>query len=102
MSSSRSFSILGKNIKANSAADLEPYLTELKNLDDVEEVHFGANSLGVEACQAIAEVLKTKKSLKVCIVVLGIRSELMIGRRLGRCIHWTTYFRNPPSSFRPL
>jgi Ran GTPase-activating protein 1 len=92
MSSSKSFSILGKNIKANSAADLEPYLTELKNLDDVEEVHFGANSLGVEACQAIAEVLKTKKCLKVCIVVLGIRSELMIGCRLGGCIHWTTYF----------
>jgi len=73
MSSSKSFSILGKNIKANSAADLEPYLTELKNLDDVEEVHFGANSLGVEACQAIAEVLKTKKSLKVCFSVFLCR-----------------------------
>jgi len=83
MSSSKSFSILGKNIKANSAADLEPYLTELKNLDDVEEVHFGANSLGVEACQAIAEVLKTKKSLKVCFPALGVRRELTIGCRLG-------------------
>lgn len=58
------FSILGKNIKANSKADLEPYLTELANLEDVEEVHFGGNSLGVEACEAIAEILKTKKSLK--------------------------------------
>lgn len=69
MSSSSSpgkvFSILGKNLKANTAADLEPYLTELKDLEDVEEVHFGGNSLGVEACQAIAEVLKGKKSLKV-------------------------------------
>jgi Ran GTPase-activating protein 1 len=63
--SSKTFSILGKNIKANSAADLEPYLTELKELQDVEEVHFGGNSLGVEACQAIAEVLKTKSTLKV-------------------------------------
>ncbi|WWC88675.1 uncharacterized protein L201_003588 [Kwoniella dendrophila CBS 6074] len=62
---SKSFSILGKNIKANSAADLEPYLSELKSMEDVEEVHFGANSLGVEACEAIAEVLKTKKNLKV-------------------------------------
>jgi len=52
-------------LKANTAADLEPYLSELKQLEDVEEVHFGANSLGVEACEAIAEVLKTKKSLKV-------------------------------------
>lgn len=91
MSSSKSFSILGKNIKANSAADLEPYLTELKNLDDVEEVHFGANSLGVEACQAIAEVLKTKKSLKVAYMTAGSGHELMIGRRSGRCIYWTTY-----------
>lgn len=59
------FSILGKGLKANTAADLEPYLQQLKDLEDVEEVHFGANSLGVEACQAIADVLKTKKSLKV-------------------------------------
>jgi Ran GTPase-activating protein 1 len=65
MSSSKSFSILGKNLKANTAADLEPFLSELKGMEDVEEVHFGGNSLGVEACQAIAEVLKTKKSLKV-------------------------------------
>lgn len=64
-SSTKVFSILGKNLKANTAADLEPYLTELKELEDVEEVHFGGNSLGVEACQAIAEVLKGKKSLKV-------------------------------------
>jgi Ran GTPase-activating protein 1 len=62
---SKSFSILGKNIKAQSRADLEPFITELEKFDDVEEVHFGGNSLGVEACQAIAEVLKTKKHLKV-------------------------------------
>lgn len=65
-SSTKVFSILGKNLKANTAADLDPYLTELKELEDVEEVHFGGNSLGVEACQAIAEVLKGKNSLKVC------------------------------------
>ncbi|KAK1925570.1 Ran GTPase activator [Papiliotrema laurentii] len=63
--SSKVFSILGKGLKANTAADLEPYLTQLKELEDVEEVHFGANSLGVEACEAIAEVLKEKKTLKV-------------------------------------
>lgn len=62
---SKSFSILGKNLKANTAADLEPFLSELKAMEDVEEVHFGGNSLGVEACEAIAAVLKEKKSLKV-------------------------------------
>ena len=59
------FSILGKNLKANTAAEVEPYLTQLKELDGVEEVHLGGNSLGVEACQAIADVLKTKTTLKV-------------------------------------
>lgn len=34
-------------------------------MDDVEEVHLGANSLGVEACQALAGILARKKSLKV-------------------------------------
>lgn len=66
MSTSKTFSILGKNLKANTKSELEPYLSELESLDDVEEVHFGGNSLGVEACQAIAEVLRTKTKLKVC------------------------------------
>jgi Ran GTPase-activating protein 1 len=63
--SGKVFSILGKNIKANTAADLEPFLSELREAEDVEEVHFGGNSLGVEACEAIAAVLKEKKHLKV-------------------------------------
>lgn len=70
--SSKLFSILGKNIKAQSRADLEPYISELEKFEDVEEVHFGGNSLGVEACQAIAEVLKTKKSLKVSLEMFEI------------------------------
>lgn len=65
MSSTKVFSILGKNLKAETGADLEPYLSQLKEMEDVEEVHFGGNSLGVDACKAIAEVLKEKKSLKV-------------------------------------
>ncbi|ORY28467.1 Ran GTPase activator [Naematelia encephala] len=59
------FSILGKNLKANTRAELEPFLTELREMEHVEEVHFGGNSLGVDACQGIAEVLKDKKKLKV-------------------------------------
>ncbi|ODN95215.1 ran GTPase-activating protein 1 [Cryptococcus wingfieldii CBS 7118] len=62
---SKSFSILGKNIKANSPADLEPYLSELRAMEDVEEVHFGGNSLGVEACEAVAEALKGKNNLRI-------------------------------------
>jgi Ran GTPase-activating protein 1 len=72
---SKSFSILGKNIKAQSRADLEPFISELEKFDDVEEVHFGGNSLGVEACQAIAEVLKTKQHLKVSVNLLNQAPE---------------------------
>lgn len=85
MSSSKSFSILGKNLKANTRADIEPYLVELRGLKDVEEVHFGGNSLGVEACQAIAEVLQVTKSLKVsgCPIPAVPAS---VGRRLLECL----------------
>lgn len=62
---SKAFSILGKNIKANTKAELEPYISQLEEMEDVEEVHFGGNSLGVEACEAIASVLKKKTNLKV-------------------------------------
>ncbi|WVO12604.1 hypothetical protein L204_100209 [Cryptococcus depauperatus] len=62
---SKAFSILGKNLKANTKEDLEPFLSELEAMSDVEEVHFGGNSLGVEACEAIAKVLNNKTSLKV-------------------------------------
>ena len=76
MSSSTCFSILGKNLKANSEADLQPYLSELSANQDVEEVHFGGNSLGVEACQAIADILRTKKKLKVgCLVSLRLNAS---------------------------
>ena len=66
-SSSKAWSILGKNIKADTRQKLEPFLSELEANEDVEEVHFGGNSLGVEACRAIADVLKKKRKLKVCL-----------------------------------
>lgn len=49
----------------NTRADIEPHLKALRELKDVEEVHFGGNTLGVEASEALAEVLSTLKSLKV-------------------------------------
>ena len=62
---SKSFSLHGKGLKFNSRADIEPYLEQLKALDGVEEIHLGGNTFGVEACVALAEVLKTCTSLKV-------------------------------------
>lgn len=91
MSSSTIFSILGKNLKANNKADLEPFLSELAGMDEVEEVHFGGNSLGVEACQAIAEALKTKTRLKVGVLALAVRLKLTeTARRPRGYLHWPT------------
>lgn len=65
MSTSRSFSLHGQGLKLNTRADIEPHLKVLREMKDVEEVHFGGNTLGVEASEALAEVLATLQSLKV-------------------------------------
>jgi hypothetical protein len=67
MSENKEFSILSLNIRANTSSDLEPHLTRLREMDDVEIVRLGGNSLGVEACEELAKVLKDKKSLKVSV-----------------------------------
>ena len=62
---SRIFSIAGRGLKLNTKADIEPHLQALRSIKEVEEVHFGGNTLGVEACEALSEVLVDLKSLKV-------------------------------------
>jgi Ran GTPase-activating protein 1 len=63
---STSFSIKGKGLKLTSAADIQPYIDELVALGpDVEEVHLGGNTLGIEACESLAKVLEGLKKLKV-------------------------------------
>ena len=65
MSNSRVFSVHGQGLKLNTRADIEPHLKILREMKDVEEVHFGGNTLGVEASEALADVLLGLKSLKV-------------------------------------
>ncbi|KAF1912252.1 hypothetical protein BDU57DRAFT_482476 [Ampelomyces quisqualis] len=65
MSGSSIFSIEGKGLKLTTAADIEPHIQDLKTNDQVEEVKFLGNTLGIEASEALANVLKTKKNLKV-------------------------------------
>lgn len=59
------FSIVGQGLKLNTKEDIRPHLEKLDQITDLEEVHLGGNTLGVEACQALADVLKNKKTLKV-------------------------------------
>jgi Ran GTPase-activating protein 1 len=63
--SDKIFSLEGKGLKLDTADDIQPHIEALKNNDDIEEVRFLGNTLGIGACEALAEVLKTKKNLQV-------------------------------------
>lgn len=68
MSTDKVFSLEGKGLKLTTAEDIEPHIKALKENDNVEEVRLLGNTLGVEACEALAKVLETKKDLKVCLI----------------------------------
>lgn len=59
------FTLEGRGLKLDTAADIEPHLKPLVESQDVEEARFQGNTLGVEACEALGKVLESKKSLKV-------------------------------------
>lgn len=63
-SPSKVFSLQGKGLKLDTRADIEPHL---KDLDPavIEEVHFGGNTIGIEASEALAEFLSKATSIKV-------------------------------------
>jgi Ran GTPase-activating protein 1 len=67
--SEKIFSLEGKGLKLDTAADLEPHIESLKSMSDVEEVRFLGNTLGVEASKALGEVLEAKKTLRVSFVM---------------------------------
>jgi hypothetical protein len=108
-STSKIFSLEAKGLKLDTAADVEPHIRALRDMKDVEEVRFLGNTLGVEACEAIAKVLEEKKSLKVCPVVFlmrkkytkeGDKTNLFApqDRKPCRYIHRPTSERNPTST----
>lgn len=59
------FSLEGKALKLDTAADAEPHIKALRELENVQEVRLQGNTIGIEAAEALAEVLKTKKTLQV-------------------------------------
>ena len=65
------FSIQGQGLKLDTRADIEPILAKLRALGpDVEQVCFAGNTLGVGACQALAEELQKLQKLKVRLITL--------------------------------
>jgi Ran GTPase-activating protein 1 len=69
MADPRVFSLLGKSLKFETRADIEPHLASL-DVDKVEEIVLGGNTYGVEACYAIADKLKQTKKLRVRPILL--------------------------------
>lgn len=65
MATGRLYSIHGKGLKLNTASDIQPYLDQMKAVEGLEEIRFGGNTLGIEACVALGEALKGNKTLKV-------------------------------------
>lgn len=61
----KTFSLLGKGLKLDSAEDIEAHIKPLRDDADVEEVQFTGNTLGVGASEALAKVLETKSKLQV-------------------------------------
>lgn len=59
------FTLEGKGLKLDTAADVEPHIKSLRSMSDVEEIRLQGNTLGVEACKVLGEVLETKKTLQV-------------------------------------
>ncbi|KAJ2036632.1 Ran GAP Rna1 [Coemansia sp. S2] len=61
----RIYSLEGRGLKLTTAEDIEPYLEELRNVEILEELRLNGNTIGAEAAQALASVLKTKPTLKI-------------------------------------
>lgn len=70
MSDSKIFSLEGKSLKLDTAEDIEPHIKALKENNDVEEVRFLGNTIGIGASEALAKVLETKKKLQVCLPLM--------------------------------
>lgn len=58
------FSLRGKGLRLDSEADVEPHLKELRELPNVKLIDLSGNTVGVEAAQALAQVIKTKTTLE--------------------------------------
>lgn len=59
------FSLHGKGLKFDSVVSIQEHIDELNGTVELEEIRLGGNTLGVEACAAVAQALSTKPGLKV-------------------------------------
>ncbi len=59
------YSLHGSVLKFDDLPSIEPYLTQLDEVKDLQEVRFGGNTLGVDACKGVADALAEKNNLQV-------------------------------------
>ena len=64
MSPSNIFSLSGQSLKLDTVEHIEPHLKPLIASETVTEIHLGGNTFGAPACETLASVLKTKKTLQ--------------------------------------
>lgn len=76
------FTLEGQGLKLNDADDVEEHIKHLRSMHDVEEIRLLGNTLGVEACDAIAEVIATKTTLQVANL-----ADIFTGRYLKEIPH---------------
>ncbi|KAE8216701.1 hypothetical protein CF327_g125 [Tilletia walkeri] len=57
MTSPTSFSLLGRNLKLDTAEDAQPHITQLHSSSNINHVQLGGNTIGQHASQAIAAAL---------------------------------------------
>lgn len=58
------FSLEGKGLKLDTAADLTPHISPLLETDDtITAVHLGGNTYGIGACELLGDVLGRQKRL---------------------------------------
>ncbi|KAJ2706454.1 Ran GAP Rna1 [Coemansia sp. IMI 203386] len=67
ISADRIYSLEGKGLKLTTAEDIAPYLEELRSFENLEEVRLNGNTIGAEAAKALADVLRTKTTLKASV-----------------------------------
>lgn len=72
----REFSINGQKLKLDTAADVSEYVKQLNKAKGLEIVNLSGNTLGLEACKAIAAALEGHLTLQVrkTIIINGILS----------------------------
>ncbi|GAA5845864.1 hypothetical protein JCM11251_002929 [Rhodosporidiobolus azoricus] len=64
-STDKLYSLVGKQLKLDDKASIQPYLDQIEAIPDLEEVRFGGNTLGIEACEALAKTLEGKTKLRI-------------------------------------